>query len=104
MLSGDVLTVGRDEGADIVLYGKRVSRSHAKIICTEPNRWLVVDTNSSNGTYVAGKRESSAFLTDGCLVRFGDSLFRYDAPQRPPEDVSSTPPALSGQITSKLRG
>ncbi len=49
------VTIGRDEGADLILTDSSVSRSHAIIIC-DKGIVQIKDLGSSNGTYVNGRR------------------------------------------------
>src|SRR5713226_8397138 len=49
------LILGRQPDADICLESQAVSRHHARILC-ENDEIFVEDLNSSNGTYVNGKR------------------------------------------------
>jgi hypothetical protein len=52
----DEITIGRSPDSDIVLYNKKVSRTHATLCfnCSS-NRCYIVDTGSTNGTYVNGE-------------------------------------------------
>jgi phosphoserine phosphatase RsbU/P len=49
------LILGRQPDAEICLESQAVSRHHARILC-ENDEFFVEDLNSSNGTYVNGKR------------------------------------------------
>lgn len=50
-LKTEPMTIGRDEGNDIVLDLQKVSRKHARIEFNGTN-YLVTDLNSTNGTYL----------------------------------------------------
>lgn len=52
---GERITIGRQQGNDVVLADQRVSRRHALIEC-QGGVCHIVDLESSNGTYVAGQR------------------------------------------------
>ncbi|MBE9181071.1 PrsW family intramembrane metalloprotease [Oculatella sp. LEGE 06141] len=88
--------IGRDPCCHILLdsdtYG-RVSRQHAKVcpIPTSVLGWQVCDLNSSNGTYVNGRR------LQGCRsLQSGDRIMlAQDGPQFVFEWQSSTPYAVS---------
>jgi transcriptional regulator with AAA-type ATPase domain len=55
---------------------KWMSSKHAKI---EPSfgRWVLVDTESKNGTIVDGHTTKRAVLTDGSLIELGHTLFIF---------------------------
>lgn len=63
--------VGRGQHNDVVVSDESVSDTHAKLQRRETG-WFVVDMQSSNGTYVGGKRIAEAQALDsGAAVRFG---------------------------------
>jgi sigma-B regulation protein RsbU (phosphoserine phosphatase) len=53
VLQGNLVVIGRRMDSDIVLSHQLVSRRHAQIVRDE-NRWLLVDLQSTHGTYVNG--------------------------------------------------
>jgi pSer/pThr/pTyr-binding forkhead associated (FHA) protein/subtilisin family serine protease len=69
-------TVGRDADCDIVLQSTLVSRRHARIECG-PGECTLVDLQSSNGTFLNGRRVVQARLTPGDRLRFGELEFTY---------------------------
>jgi hypothetical protein len=73
-LAGDAKAVGRSEDNDLVLRAADVSRHHARL---EPDgmQWKVVDLGSTNGTWVNGERLTSATISRGDEVAFGDVRF-----------------------------
>jgi pSer/pThr/pTyr-binding forkhead associated (FHA) protein len=76
-LATEVVLVGRDPGADLILPDERVSRYHAEIRWESDEAW-VKDLGSLNGTRVnhiavAGKM----MARDGALLEFGDRCFRF---------------------------
>ena len=63
--------IGRGEHNDIVLADDSVSDSHAKIQRRD-NRWMLIDLDSTNGTYVDGGRLTGETEVHGDTdVRFG---------------------------------
>jgi len=74
--SGPVL-IGRDPGNDVVLDDRRVSRKHAEIRL-RLGRYTLYDLQSTNGTYVNGRRVAEKVLDDGDRVSIGglELLFR----------------------------
>jgi len=67
--------LGRQMGAGLRLWDSRVSRQHCKILLTERTA-VVVDLESSNGTFVNDEQIERAELSDGDLLRVGDTVFR----------------------------
>lgn len=70
------VAVGRDAGNDIRLPEAAVSSRHAVII-TRMNLSTVHDLNSSNGTWLNGKRVESETLKHGDVVQFGRLSMTY---------------------------
>jgi len=63
--------VGRGAHNDIVVADDSVSDSHAKIQRRDSG-WYVIDMNSTNGTYVAGRRiKGEQAIASSASVRFG---------------------------------
>ena len=71
------LKIGRTAPADIVLPDSRVSRSHC-LVELAGDHLHVSDLNSTNGTYIDGKRvKGSAYLKVGSVLRVGDVSFTH---------------------------
>jgi two-component system, cell cycle response regulator len=69
--------LGRSADAYIVLNDEGVSRKHAMLI-PDDDTYLLMDTESANGTFVAGERVTQRVLRDGDIVQFGPkAVFRY---------------------------
>ena len=77
VFESETCVIGRDEGCDLSLNGKGLSRTHCKII----NNGLLVtidDLGSSNGTFVDGvKIDSEQELCPGDKVSLGEDLFYF---------------------------
>ncbi len=89
----DVVRIGRDPTNDVVLGetgSGGVSRHHAELRYAG-GEWRVVDLNSSNGTFLRGRRVTEAPLRDGDEVQF--------APQGPRVKVS-LPTSLGSPTTA----
>ncbi|MGI8497576.1 MAG: FHA domain-containing protein [Gemmatimonadaceae bacterium] len=70
---------GRGEHNDIVIPDGSVSESHAKFQ-RRSTGWVVVDMNSTNGTYVGGKRIAGEQALSGeCDVRLGNVKLHFRA-------------------------
>lgn len=64
------LTIGRSPNNEVVLKEPRVSRRHA-VIRQSGNQYVVVDNNSSNGTYVNGHTITEQVLRSGDKIQIG---------------------------------
>lgn len=73
-LGGSTITVGRQPSNDICIPIESVSRFHARIE-KQGDRFLVVDLNSSNGTYIDGERVETCSLEPGHTLVFGNVAF-----------------------------
>jgi len=69
-------TVGRRADNDIVLDDLSVSASHAWLM-NQQGHYVVMNTLSTNGTFVNGKRIHEATLRHGDRVRFGQVEFTF---------------------------
>jgi pSer/pThr/pTyr-binding forkhead associated (FHA) protein len=93
-LEGDVVTIGRTAGADVVLADDPlVSRLHARLE-RAGDRWTLVDDGlSRNGTWVRGARVTGrVWLQDRDDVRVGSTVLVFCAPAETAE-----PPTLVGE-------
>lgn len=81
ILNQSEIHVGRTLNNEFVIAHPSVSKRHARIV-NEGDEYLVADLESSNGTFVEGKRVSSSRLIDGCEVRFGRVNYIYRAPRK----------------------
>jgi pSer/pThr/pTyr-binding forkhead associated (FHA) protein len=70
LLDSDLTSIGRSTDNDIFLDDVTVSRKHAHII-RESRTYSIRDLGSLNGTYVDGKVEESAQLSDGMELHIG---------------------------------
>ena len=67
---GSVKTVGRSTGAEFMVDAALVSRLHCQLSATG-DTLHVKDLGSTNGTFVNGKRITSAELQDGDRLAVG---------------------------------
>jgi protease PrsW len=72
------VSVGRTLNNSFVVEHPSVSKHHAKLMAKE-DEYTLYDLDSSNGTFVNGKRVKETKLADGCEVRFGRAQFFYRA-------------------------
>lgn len=70
-LGGSGIRVGRETAmCEIVLENPKVSRLHAEVVSID-GKVLLIDRNSSNGTYVNDQKIDKRFLKDGDIIYFG---------------------------------
>ncbi|HEX3369764.1 MAG TPA: FhaA domain-containing protein [Candidatus Cybelea sp.] len=69
--------VGRGDENEIVLLDPGVSRAHA-VFEFDAGEPLVRDLDSTNGTYVNGRRVRVESLQDGDELRFGNTRMRFE--------------------------
>ena len=76
-LGPDPVLIGRDPQNDVVLDDRRVSRKHAEVRL-RLGRYTLYDLQSTNGTYVNGRRVAEKVLEDGDKISIGglEILFR----------------------------
>lgn len=73
--------IGRSEVAQVQLPDDGVSRRHAKIVREADGSAKIVDLESTNGTYINGRRIHAEGLREGDRIRIGQSAtldFRYE--------------------------
>ena len=70
-LGGSGIRIGREATiCEIVLENPKVSRLHAEVVAID-GKTLLIDRNSSNGTYVNDQKIDKRFLHDGDIIYFG---------------------------------
>ncbi len=69
-LTADPIIVGRDPKNDIVLDDRRVSRRHAEVRL-RLGRYTLYDLQSTNGTFVNGRRIAEMVLSDEDRITIG---------------------------------
>lgn len=94
VFEGSEVTVGRVRGNDLVLSKGNVSKRHARLT-NKDGRFVVVDQNSTNGTYVNRQR-----IVQATIVREGDRIYIGDFILRI-EDASG--PHLTSDESSAAR-
>ncbi len=86
------MTVGRDDGCDLVIASPLVSRRHLRITVGSDG-WTIEDS-SSNGTYRNGQQVTTATIAEGAVLRLGHpdegptlAITPRQAPQGLPDGV-----------------
>ncbi len=78
VLGTDPLTIGRDTQSSLVLASPDVSRRHCQVELVSGEVY-VSDLNSTNGTYVDGKRiEGRTLLPDGSILELGQHVLKHE--------------------------
>ncbi|MFA5623949.1 MAG: sigma 54-interacting transcriptional regulator [Bradymonadales bacterium] len=83
------VTVGSMEDNDLVINDETVSRYHAQIV-QDNDAYLLRDIASTNGSFINQVHIKEAYLSPGCLIRFGNSEFVF---QPMDEEVAVAPSA-----------
>ncbi len=74
-----VLTIGRDKNSDIILKDLMVSRNHAMIRLIGAGDYYLIDSGSSNGSYINKKRVAMpTLLKNGDRVKIGHLIFTFE--------------------------
>jgi type II secretory pathway predicted ATPase ExeA len=85
------MVLGRDHSCDISLDSSYVSRYQNLFMATRDG-WLLIDLNSTNGSFVNGRRVTEHKLRDGDLITLGQHHVRFSGHpvETPPEDADKT--------------
>lgn len=69
------VSIGRAENADLIIRDEFASTHHAKLVLLK-DEWLLQDLNSTNGTYVDGKRVGTPVVVEvNTPVQIGSTIF-----------------------------
>lgn len=68
--------MGRLKTNDITLSDINISREHAEIV-REDSSFFIIDLNSTNGTFVNGKKVKRQKLKDGDIITLGKTRFEF---------------------------
>ena len=95
---GQTLTVGRTDAANLAVPSDLLlSRVHFKIV-VESGACCVCDLNSSNGTFLDGKRITEVQLCDGDQIHAGETVFVVSIESVP--QVAEKAPTQLGSVTA----
>lgn len=73
------ITIGRAENADLVIRDEFASTHHAKLVLMNGD-WLLQDLNSTNGTFINGKRVGTPqTVKAGTPIQIGNTIFELRA-------------------------
>jgi len=66
----NALTIGRENGCDVLIDDRQVSRQHATISINIDGTYVLTDLKSKNGTFINGHRiEEPVLLQDGDVIK-----------------------------------
>jgi hypothetical protein len=71
------LLIGRSTQCDLMLQDRTVSRHHAQLFFRE-GRWILVDLDSTNGTFLNERAVRRSELLPGDTIQLGLERFRVD--------------------------
>ncbi|MFH1129756.1 MAG: sigma 54-interacting transcriptional regulator [Pseudomonadota bacterium] len=98
----NIVTIGAMEDNDLVLNHETVSRYHCKVI-QEHNGYVLVDLDSTNGTFVNRVRIREAYLRPGCTVQVGQVELEFRFADEKLEIVPSPKERLGGMIGKSVK-
>ena len=75
-LTKPVTTLGRQIGNDIVFQEEFLSRFHAEIV-QENDKYVLVDKESTSGTFVNGRRIDRCVLNSGDLIALANIYIMF---------------------------
>ncbi len=75
-LGEDDTTLGRDEGNTIVIGSDQASRRHARIFVSG-GAHVLVDLDSTNGTFLNSKLVKEQTLRHGDVIRIASTVLKY---------------------------
>ena len=94
-----VVNIGRADYNDLVIPDDSVSGSHAKLQRRE-GIWILVDNDSTNGTWVDGERvQGEVALGPGTVVRFGEVSVMFE----PTDDHLGTDAGSGTKVMGAMR-
>jgi pSer/pThr/pTyr-binding forkhead associated (FHA) protein len=70
--------IGRAEGNDYRIPDSSISAIHCEVVLDGTGKMFVRDLNSSNGTFIEGRRIELGVLTGGESLRLGEVEMVYD--------------------------
>ncbi len=79
LLEGDALSLGRSSDNHIVVNDKLVSRRHS-VLKREGANYVLEDLGTSNGTFVNNQRIQRHVLSQGDVIKLGQTYFTYRLP------------------------
>lgn len=75
-LQDENVDIGRSTECAFCIDSEKISRRHANVV-RAAGQFVVMDLNSTNGTFLNEQRVQMAELTDGDRIRIGNSVLKY---------------------------
>ena len=92
------VTFGRDRANTAIIQDRKLSRIHCQVEIIN-NQIVVTDLNSTNGTYVNGKRIDEETINVGDVIAFGRVRFRLvEADEASREETPPERPRCSRRV------
>jgi putative nucleotidyltransferase with HDIG domain len=88
---GQSKTVGRGRQADVVVDDASLSRLHARVTVDHDGQLAVDDLGSTNGIFVNGREQLTAFVITGDVIRFGRVDYIVSADDAPTSPAVTAP-------------
>ena len=76
LIQGNDFMIGRSHRNHLVLSDSVASGQHVRLRYSQ-GVWFIQDQNSSNGTFVNGKRITAQRLNDGDQIKMGETIFIF---------------------------
>ena len=112
-LKRDFIFIGRGEGSHLRIKDPKASDRHCQILRVEDG-WRVLDLGSEGGTFVNGERVEQKGLSEGDVIRVGDTEFTVHEVGAPaaaaaPEEAEARPvvvshPGGAGRVARRRTG
>ncbi len=96
------IRLGSMDDNDVVLNDDTVSRYHCRIT-QEETGYILLDQQSTNGTFINKVRIRDGFLKPGCIVSVGQSQLRFNAREEEVQIVPSRSDRCGGLIGGNPR-
>jgi diguanylate cyclase (GGDEF)-like protein len=72
------MILGRGVDCDLMIEDPGISRRHARLVCIPEGAVQIIDLDSTNGTYVNGRRIQAQNLSDGDKIQLGPgTIFKF---------------------------
>ena len=89
------ITIGRSKECNLIIAGTHLSKRHVSLSLAENNHVKIEDLNSTNGTFLNGKKVIQAIAKAGDQLRFDVYSFRLFGPGIDLPDASITQPGTN---------
>jgi pSer/pThr/pTyr-binding forkhead associated (FHA) protein len=95
--------IGRADDAAIRIRDRAVSRRHARLVREKRDYVLQPLSSSMNGAYINGKLlKGATVLKTGDVIEVGQTVLRFDASERAPEERTFVEPQQPAPVAPKL--